>query len=124
LYASKPAVCFLLLRTGRAARQFSQSEIVRAVPVHPVAPPMRPMFRVPFLLDTGVRLRFALPDFEPASARMNVEQLTKAKSFGFSDRQIAHLTGTTENALRAERKYPTPQHAAHVSQTAFDIYWH
>ena len=35
---------------------------------------------------------------------MNVEQLTKAKSLGFSDRQIAHLTGTTEDAIRAERK--------------------
>ena len=35
---------------------------------------------------------------------MNVEQLTKAKSLGFSDRQIAHLTNTTEDAIRAERK--------------------
>ncbi|HMP82462.1 MAG TPA: carbamoyl-phosphate synthase large subunit [Verrucomicrobiota bacterium] len=35
---------------------------------------------------------------------MNVEQLTKAKSLGFSDRQIAHLTGSTEDAIRAERK--------------------
>ena len=35
---------------------------------------------------------------------MNVEQLTKAKSLGFSDRQIAHLTGTTEDAIRTERK--------------------
>ncbi len=35
---------------------------------------------------------------------MNVEQLTKAKSLGFSDRQIAHLTGTSEDAIRAERK--------------------
>jgi len=35
---------------------------------------------------------------------MNVEQLAKAKSLGFSDRQIAHLTGTTEDAVRAERK--------------------
>jgi carbamoyl-phosphate synthase large subunit len=49
-------------------------------------------------------LRFALPDFDLQSARMNVEQLTKAKSLGFSDRQIAHLTGTTEDAIRAERK--------------------
>ena len=36
--------------------------------------------------------------------RMNAELLTKAKSLGFSDRQIAHLTGTTEDAVRAERK--------------------
>ncbi len=35
---------------------------------------------------------------------MNVELLTKAKSLGFSDRQIAHLAGTTEDAVRAERK--------------------
>jgi carbamoyl-phosphate synthase large subunit len=35
---------------------------------------------------------------------MNVEKLIKAKSLGFSDRQIAHLTGTTEDAVRAERK--------------------
>ena len=35
---------------------------------------------------------------------MNPELLGKAKSFGFSDRQIAHLLGTTEDAVRAERK--------------------
>ena len=35
---------------------------------------------------------------------MNFEQLTKAKSLGFSDRQIAHLTGRTEDDIRAERK--------------------
>src|SRR5947208_6256579 len=35
---------------------------------------------------------------------MNIEQLTKAKSLGFSDRQIAHLTGRSEDAVRAERK--------------------
>src|SRR5512143_1632101 len=35
---------------------------------------------------------------------MNAEQLAKAKSLGFSDRQIAHLTGQTEEALRSERK--------------------
>ncbi len=35
---------------------------------------------------------------------MNAELLTKAKSLGFSDRQIAHLTGQTEDAVRAERK--------------------
>ncbi len=35
---------------------------------------------------------------------MNAEQLTKAKSLGFSDRQIAHLTGRTEDEVRAERK--------------------
>lgn len=35
---------------------------------------------------------------------MNAEQLAKAKALGFSDRQIAHLTGVTEDAIRAERK--------------------
>jgi len=35
---------------------------------------------------------------------LNAEKLAKAKSLGFSDRQIAHLTGTTEDAVRAERK--------------------
>ncbi len=35
---------------------------------------------------------------------MNSEQLAKAKSLGFSDKQIAHLTGTTEDAIRARRK--------------------
>ena len=35
---------------------------------------------------------------------MNPEILARAKSLGFSDRQIAHLTGTTEDAVRAERK--------------------
>ena len=32
------------------------------------------------------------------------EQLAKAKSLGFSDRQIAHLTGKTEDEIRALRK--------------------
>src|SRR6267378_3680661 len=35
---------------------------------------------------------------------MNVDLLSRAKSLGFSDRQIAHLTGRTEDAVRAERK--------------------
>src|SRR5947199_5435842 len=34
---------------------------------------------------------------------MNAELLAKAKSLGFSDRQIAHLTGRTEDEIRAER---------------------
>src|SRR3989449_9953012 len=32
------------------------------------------------------------------------ELLAKAKALGFSDRQIAHLTGQTEEAIRAERQ--------------------
>ena len=35
---------------------------------------------------------------------MNPELLSKAKSLGFSDRQIANLTGRTEDDVRAERK--------------------
>ncbi|HEY3853047.1 MAG TPA: carbamoyl-phosphate synthase large subunit [Verrucomicrobiae bacterium] len=35
---------------------------------------------------------------------MNQDLLIKAKSLGFSDRQIAHLTGSTEDAVRALRK--------------------
>ena len=35
---------------------------------------------------------------------MNPELLAKAKALGFSDRQIAHLTGQTEDAVRANRK--------------------
>src|ERR1039457_3768141 len=35
---------------------------------------------------------------------LNAEKLAQAKSLGFSDRQIAHLTGTTEDAIRPEDK--------------------
>ena len=35
---------------------------------------------------------------------MNPELLAKAKSLGFSDQQLAHLTGQTEDAVRAQRK--------------------
>ena len=35
---------------------------------------------------------------------LDADKLAHAKSLGFSDRQIAHLTGTTEDAIRAERK--------------------
>jgi carbamoyl-phosphate synthase large subunit len=35
---------------------------------------------------------------------MNHDLLAKAKSLGFSDRQIAHLTGQSEDAVRAQRK--------------------
>ena len=35
---------------------------------------------------------------------MNAELLAKAKSLGFSDRQIAHLTGRTEDQVRALRQ--------------------
>src|SRR6516162_4412078 len=35
---------------------------------------------------------------------LNAEKLARAKSLGFSDRQIANLTGSTEDAIRARRK--------------------
>ena len=35
---------------------------------------------------------------------MTPAQLEKAKSYGFSDRQIANLTGRTEDDVRALRK--------------------
>src|ERR1700726_4025589 len=35
---------------------------------------------------------------------LNFEILAKAKSLGFSDRQIAHLSGQTEDEVRALRK--------------------
>ena len=34
---------------------------------------------------------------------MDSNLLEKAKAYGFSDRQIAHLTGSTEDAVRAKR---------------------
>jgi carbamoyl-phosphate synthase large subunit len=36
--------------------------------------------------------------------QLNSELLAKAKGLGFSDRQIAHLTGSTEDEIRARRK--------------------
>ena len=35
---------------------------------------------------------------------LSAEQLAKAKSLGFSDRQIANLTGRAEDDIRALRK--------------------
>ena len=55
-----------------------------------------------FPLDTPFTLRFALLNFD--HDRMNTDQFIKAKTLGFSDRQIAHLTGSTEDQVRAERK--------------------
>ncbi len=42
--------------------------------------------------------------FATQTETMNAELLAQAKTLGFSDRQIAHLTGRTEDAVRAERK--------------------
>ena len=35
---------------------------------------------------------------------MNSELLERAKTLGFSDRQIAYLTGQTEDSVRARRR--------------------
>ena len=39
-----------------------------------------------------------------AMSSLNAEKLARAKSLGFSDRQIAHLVGETEDSIRALRK--------------------
>jgi carbamoyl-phosphate synthase large subunit len=54
-----------------------------------------------FLLDTPRAFRFASRGFD---LMITAQQLEKAKSLGFSDRQIANLTGQTEDAVRGERK--------------------
>lgn len=38
------------------------------------------------------------------TVKLTLELLAKAKSYGFSDRQIAHLTGSTETEIRQRRK--------------------
>jgi carbamoyl-phosphate synthase large subunit len=56
---------------------------------------------------------------------MNAELLAKAKSLGFSDRQIAHLTGTIEDAIRAERKklgLVPSYRLMHTCATEFEAY--
>src|ERR1044071_9366848 len=53
------------------------------------------------LLDTGPVLLLTSRGFV---LTMNADLLGKAKSLGFSDRQIAHLTRRTEDEVRAERK--------------------
>jgi len=46
-------------------------------------------------LDTHDSLRLTVTPMPP----LNSELLTKAKGLGFSDRQIAHLTGATEDEI-------------------------
>jgi len=55
------------------------------------------------ILASPEAVRLTSPEFFRAMP-LSAEQLAKAKSFGFSDRQIANLTGRTEDELRAERK--------------------
>jgi carbamoyl-phosphate synthase large subunit len=56
------------------------------------------------MLDIRHRIRFHLPDFDLRPAYMNPELLAQAKSLGFSDRQIANLSGQSEDEIRALRK--------------------
>jgi len=69
-------------------------------PLYPFPAPLA-RYSVPCRLDTGGRLRFASSVLRPS---MKPELLQRAKSLGFSDRQIAHLTARTEDEVRAERK--------------------
>jgi carbamoyl-phosphate synthase large subunit len=55
-----------------------------------------------YFLD--IRLVFRLNMGALTMPHLDADKLARAKSLGFSDRQIAHLTGTTEDAIRAERK--------------------
>jgi carbamoyl-phosphate synthase large subunit len=55
------------------------------------------------ILASPEAVRLTSPEFFRAMP-LSAEQLAKAKSLGFSDRQIANLTGRTEDELRAERK--------------------
>ncbi|HEY4414175.1 MAG TPA: carbamoyl-phosphate synthase large subunit [Verrucomicrobiae bacterium] len=55
-------------------------------------------------LDTVPFFRLTMANLISPMSSLNAEKLAQAKSLGFSDRQIAHLTGSTEDAVRAERK--------------------
>ena len=55
-------------------------------------------------LDRGGKIRLTGIKLIALMSSFNAEKLAQAKSLGFSDRQIGHLTGQTEEAVRAERK--------------------
>src|SRR5207244_1220817 len=57
--------------------------------------------RAPGRLAIRFVIWLTLPDL---FAEMNSDLLAKAKSLGFSDRQIANLTGQSEDDIRALRK--------------------
>jgi carbamoyl-phosphate synthase large subunit len=57
------------------------------------------------MLDKLSALRLTCRNlFVVHAVSMNAELLAKAKALGFSDRQIANLTGQSEDAVRAERE--------------------
>ena len=68
------------------------------------AKPRRQQARIHSPLDTADILRLTIANLISPMPSLNSELLAKAKSLGFSDRQIAHLTGTTEDKIRAVRK--------------------
>jgi hypothetical protein len=82
---------------GQASRSSASSD----APVNPALYRLRSLALRHFRLDSFDGFRFPLPALNFAT--MTAEQLAKAKSLGFSDRQIAHLTGSTESDIRAER---------------------
>jgi carbamoyl-phosphate synthase large subunit len=55
-------------------------------------------------LDTHRVFRLNLADLFSPMSSLNAEKLARAKSLGFSDRQIANLVGKTEDEIRALRK--------------------
>jgi len=57
-----------------------------------------------YFLDTQEKFRLTMATLISTMPPLNIEKLAQAKSLGFSDRQIAHLTGATEDEIRALRK--------------------
>ncbi|HTR43255.1 MAG TPA: carbamoyl-phosphate synthase large subunit [Pseudomonadales bacterium] len=84
------------LRHGRHCRQKKGKDEV----FHGEAIEAYSALRIQFRLDTRKDFRLTIAPMPP----LNSETLAKAKSLGFSDRQIAHLTGQTEDEVRALRK--------------------
>lgn len=62
---------------------------------------------VPEDIDTSVTPPAVKTDYKLATSQIPVALLKKAKQSGFSDKQIADLTGSTELAIRALRKSHT-----------------
>jgi carbamoyl-phosphate synthase large subunit len=89
-------------RRGEETVKFSAGSrgLAPRVPVSPAR--RRPEPRAGRFSNSTPALHSGL--LSPVFNEMNSELLAKAKSLGFSDRQIAHLTGSTEDAVRAERK--------------------
>jgi len=79
------------------------------IPLLPLFPPFifcskvyRRQSRI--LLDTRKHFRLNFADLFSPMSSLSPEKLARAKSLGFSDRQIANLIGKTEDEIRAWRK--------------------